>query len=240
MVFQGFALLPHRTVAENVAYGLEVRGVPRERRRRVADDWIARVGLSGRADTYPATLSGGMRQRVGLARALATDPDILLMDEPFGALDPMIRHDMQDQLVALRKTLGKTIVFITHDLDEALRLGDRVAILNRGAVAQVGAPREILFDPADAYVANFVKTVNRGRALTAAAVMTPPQGDAPTAAALDQAPSVAPETTLEDVLPLALESDGPVAVVDDRGVLLGLLSRAALIAALAPPSAPAS
>ena len=240
MVFQHFALLPHRTVLQNVAFPLEVQGVDRAAREARAREIIELVGLKGREIYYPRELSGGQQQRVGIARSLAIEPDVWFLDEPFSALDPLIRREMQDEFLRLQQMLKKTIVFITHDLDEALRLGDRVAILNRGAVAQVGAPREILFDPADAYVANFVKTVNRGRALTAAAVMTPPQGDAPTAAALDQAPSVAPETTLEDVLPLALESDGPVAVVDDRGVLLGLLSRAALIAALAPPSAPAS
>lgn len=175
MVFQRFGLLPHRTVLANVAYGLEVRGEPRAAREAAARQWIETVGLAGYAHAWPHQLSGGMQQRVGLARALATGADILLMDEPFSALDPLIRSQMQDQLIALHAELGRTVVFITHDLDEALRLGTRIAILKDGVVVQVGTPAEILLAPADDYVAAFVRDVNRARALTVAAVMRPPR-----------------------------------------------------------------
>ncbi|WP_439578619.1 quaternary amine ABC transporter ATP-binding protein [Elioraea sp.] len=174
MVFQRFGLMPHRTVLRNVAYGLEVRGEGAREREQAARAWVERVGLAGYEASYPHQLSGGMQQRVGLARALATGADILLMDEPFSALDPLIRSQMQDQLIALQAQLNRTVVFITHDLDEALRLGTRIAILKDGVVAQVGTPAEILLAPADDYVAAFVRDVNRARALTVEAVMRPP------------------------------------------------------------------
>ncbi|MDQ0314056.1 quaternary amine ABC transporter ATP-binding protein [Amorphus orientalis] len=175
MVFQRFGLMPHRTVLQNVAYGLEVRGLGRAERQRQAKEWVEAVGLSGFENQFPSQLSGGMQQRVGLARALATDADILLMDEAFSALDPLIRSQMQDQLVALQARLGKTIVFITHDLDEALKIGDRIAILKDGQLSQVGRPAEILLSPADDYVRAFVRDVNRARVLTVDVVMKPPQ-----------------------------------------------------------------
>jgi glycine betaine/proline transport system ATP-binding protein len=174
MVFQHFALLPHRTVLDNVAYGLELQHVSREQRRAKAQEWIDAVGLGGFEKQYPSQLSGGMQQRVGLARALCVDHDILLMDEAFSALDPLIRSQMQDLLMELQMRLKKTIVFITHDLDEALRLGDNIAILRDGEVVQVGAPANILLHPADEYVRAFVKDVNRSRVLTVDTVMQPP------------------------------------------------------------------
>lgn len=175
MVFQRFGLMPHRTVLANVGYGLEVRGEPRRSREATARHWVETVGLAGYEDAWPHQLSGGMQQRVGLARALATGADILLMDEPFSALDPLIRSQMQDQLIALHARFGRTVVFITHDLDEALRIGTRIAILKDGVVVQVGTPAEILLAPADDYVAAFVRDVNRARALTVEAVMRPPR-----------------------------------------------------------------
>ena len=178
MVFQHFGLLPHRTVVQNVAYGLELQGVEPAAREASARQWIETVGLAGYEQSYPEQLSGGMQQRVGLARALATDPDILLMDEAFSALDPLIRREMQDELMRLREKLHKTIVFITHDLDEALRLGDRIGILKDGEMVQVGSREEILLNPADAYVSAFVRDVNRARVLTTELVMTPPEAPA--------------------------------------------------------------
>ena len=175
MVFQRFGLMPHRTVIENVAYGLAVRGMSKAERRDKALQWIETVGLAGYENQYPTQLSGGMQQRVGLARALATDAEILLMDEAFSALDPLIRSQMQDQLIELQSELGKTIVFITHDLDEALRIGDQIAILKDGRLSQVGTPPEILLNPADDYVAEFVRDVNRARVLTVDVVMKPPK-----------------------------------------------------------------
>ncbi|MFN7093083.1 MAG: glycine betaine/L-proline ABC transporter ATP-binding protein [Allorhizobium sp.] len=173
MVFQKFALLPHRTVLDNTLYGLEVQGVTRSKAVDIAMRWIERVGLKGFESKYPNQLSGGMQQRVGLARALSNDAPVLLMDEAYSALDPLIRTDMQTVLLDLQKEIKKTIVFITHDLDEALRLGDQVAILRDGEVIQQGTRQEIVLSPADEYVANFVKEVNRGRVVTVEAVMTP-------------------------------------------------------------------
>jgi glycine betaine/proline transport system ATP-binding protein len=174
MVFQHFALFPHRTVLENAAYGLRVQGMPTEPRREKARAALDMVGLTGWEDHLPDQLSGGMRQRVGLARALAADTEVLLMDEAFSALDPLIRKEMQDQLLALQAKLGKTIVFITHDLNEAMRLGDRIAMMREGRIVQVGSAEDILNDPADDYVAQFVQDVDRTRVLTAASVMAEP------------------------------------------------------------------
>ena len=182
MVFQHFALLPHRSVLDNVAYGLELQGVGLPERRDRAKHWLDRVGLSGWEDHLPGELSGGMQQRVGIARAFAADTDILLMDEAFSALDPLIRREMQEQLVELQQELNKTIVFITHDLNEAMFLGDRIAVMRDGRIVQVGTPNDILTDPANDYVAQFVQDVDRARVLTAGDVMEPPRAVVPATA----------------------------------------------------------
>lgn len=186
MVFQKFALFPHRTVIENVEYGLEVQGVPKAQRREKAENALELVGLSGWEHRKPDELSGGMQQRVGLARGLANDPDILLMDEAFSALDPLIRKDMQDELVQLQAKMKKTIVFITHDLDEALRIGDRIALMKDGSIVQIGTPEEILTNPENDYVERFVEDVDLSKVLTAAHVMRRPETIAP-----DRGPRVA-------------------------------------------------
>ncbi|POH74046.1 glycine betaine ABC transporter ATP-binding protein [Arthrobacter glacialis] len=174
MVFQHFALLPHRTVLENAAYALEIQGVAKAERTARAEKVLSMVGLGGWGEKYPSELSGGMQQRVGLARALCAETDILLMDEAFSALDPLIRREMQEQLVVLQAELGKTIVFITHDLNEAMFLGDRIAVMRDGEIVQIGTPDEILTNPANDYVAQFVQDVDRTRVLTAGVVMEPP------------------------------------------------------------------
>ncbi|MEU5993999.1 glycine betaine/L-proline ABC transporter ATP-binding protein [Spirillospora sp. NPDC047418] len=174
MVFQHFALFPHRTVLANAAYGLEVRGVPKEEREKKAREFLGLVGLEGWEDMLPGQLSGGMQQRVGLARALASGTDIILMDEAFSALDPLIRREVQDLLLDLQGRFGKTIVFITHDLNEAMRIGDRIAVMREGRIVQIGTAEEILTDPANDYVAQFVADVDRTRVLTASSVMEKP------------------------------------------------------------------
>ncbi|KGI78683.1 quaternary amine ABC transporter ATP-binding protein [Oleiagrimonas soli] len=171
MVFQHFALFPHRTVVDNAAYGLEIQGIDPDERRRRANEALELVGLKGWADAYPGQLSGGMQQRVGLARALAVEPDILLMDEAFSALDPLIRRDMQHEMMQLQQRVKKTIVFITHDLDEALQVGDRIVLMKDGRVVQIGTPEDILNNPANAYVERFVENVDMSRVLTAQSVL---------------------------------------------------------------------
>lgn len=171
MVFQNFALLPHKTIQQNAEYGLEIQGIAKDERAQKAKEALELVGLGGYLDRYPDELSGGMQQRVGLARALANDPDILLMDEAFSALDPLIRKDMQDELMELQQRVRKTIVFITHDLDEALRLGDRIALMRDGSIVQIGTAEQILMDPANEYVERFVEDVDLAKVLTAGHVM---------------------------------------------------------------------
>ena len=281
MVFQHFALFPHRTVLENAAYALEVQGVPRAERLERANRTIELVGLSGWGERMPSELSGGMQQRVGLARALTADTDVLLMDEAFSALDPLIRREMQQQLLELQHDLGKTIIFITHDLNEAMFIGDRIAVMRDGRIVQVGTPEEILTDPANDYVEQFVQDVDRARVLTAASVMEPARStvhstagpraalktmrDLQTSAAFvlgrdrkllgvvrdgqamklvrsgnpdlgsiitDDYSAVDSATFLSDLFLPSVESTLPLAVVDERQRLVGVIPRVTLLAAL--------
>ncbi|WP_336080731.1 quaternary amine ABC transporter ATP-binding protein [Thalassospira sp. CH_XMU1448-2] len=231
MVFQRFGLLPHRNVMDNVAYGLEIQGTDRKTREAIARKWIERVGLAGYENKFPDQLSGGMQQRVGLARALATDPEVLLMDEAFSALDPLIRSDMQEELMKLQAELHKTIVFITHDLDEALRIGDRIAILKDGKLVQVGRPEDIILNPADDYVQAFTRDVNRGKVLRAKSIMEPTTGTISGEQA-DTSQVVRSDTVLDDILPMALASDQAIRVLDRNDKLIGTIKRQQVITAL--------
>ncbi|MFP3419690.1 glycine betaine/L-proline ABC transporter ATP-binding protein [Bacillus sp. SIMBA_154] len=280
MVFQNFALFPHRTILENTEYGLELQGVEKEKRKQKAMDALKLVGLEGFEDQYPNQLSGGMQQRVGLARALANDPDILLMDEAFSALDPLIRKDMQDELLDLHSSVGKTIVFITHDLDEALRIGDRIVLMKDGNIVQIGTPEEILMNPSNEYVERFVEDVDLSKVLTAGNIMKRAE-----TVQIDKGPRVAltlmknlgissiyavdkqnrllgvisaeeaqratenqltlkdvihqnmktihQDTVLTDLFELVSESNIPIAVVDDKNRMKGIVVKGALIGALA-------
>jgi glycine betaine/proline transport system ATP-binding protein len=229
MVFQNFALFPHFTVLENVEYGLKIQGASHKKRRANALHWIERVGLKGYEDNYPNQLSGGMQQRVGLARALSNDAQILLMDEAFSALDPMIRSDMQGILLELQQEIGKTIVFITHDLDEALRLGDRIAILRDGEVIQQGTGQQIVLKPADDYIASFVRDVNRGRVIRCRTLMLP---GAPV-----QGPEFERSLVIEEAARLlSAENSETGNVVNSKGKHLGTISMSDIIAAMLPPA----
>ncbi|MFJ4443399.1 glycine betaine/L-proline ABC transporter ATP-binding protein [Pseudomonas sp. NPDC089422] len=220
MVFQKFALLPHRNVLENTVYGLDIQKLPRGKSTEIAMRWIERVGLKGFEKKYPNQLSGGMQQRVGLARALANDAPVLLMDEAYSALDPLIRMDMQTVLLDLQKEIRKTIVFITHDLDEALRLGDQIAILRDGQVIQQGTSQDIVLRPADDYVANFVKEVNRGRVLHVEAVMQPLR-----AGSVGTSTTIVAGTTVEEAVRLLVGApEGDVTVVSATGKPLGTVT----------------
>ena len=278
MVFQHYALLPHRRVMDNVAYGLEIRGVEKEDRYRAASEAIETVGLKGWEDYYPREMSGGMQQRIGLARALAVNPEVMLMDEPFSGLDPLIRREMQDELISLQSALNKTIVFITHDLNEALKVGDRIAIMRDGEIIQEGSPEEIVTLPSDDYVTEFVQDVSRAKVIQAKAIMREPgvviyewqsprvalhtmrsrgidevfligrdstlrgiltEDQAETLAAqrkeslegvrIVQAMTTEPDTYIEEIIPMAAQTEYPIAVVGDNGHLLGEIHRGALL-----------
>ena len=228
MVFQKFALLPHRTVGENAGMALAIRGAPREEARAEGARWLERVGLAGYGDYYPDQLSGGMQQRVGLARALASNAEIMLMDEAFSALDPLIRTDMQNLLIELQNELHKTIIFITHDLDEALKLADHLVILKDGEIVQQGEPQGIVMEPADPYVADFVGDINRARVLRVRSVMTPGETPAATAGEIDH------EATLEDMIKLTGGDTTQNYTVTREGEPVGELDMKALVKALAP------
>ncbi|REK75628.1 quaternary amine ABC transporter ATP-binding protein [Paenibacillus paeoniae] len=220
MVFQKFALFPHRTVIQNIEYGLEIQGIEKKKRREMAMESLKLVGLSGYEDSYPHQLSGGMQQRVGLARGLANDPEILLMDEAFSALDPLIRKDMQDELLELQTKMKKTIVFITHDLDEALRIGDQIALMKDGSIVQIGTPEEILMQPANKYVERFVEDVDLSKVLTASHAMEKAE-----TITIDRGPRVA----LQFMRDRGVSS---LYVVDRSMTLLGLVSAEDAAAAL--------
>ncbi|MGW5606775.1 quaternary amine ABC transporter ATP-binding protein [Streptomyces sp. NPDC003753] len=227
MVFQHFGLLPHRTVLDNVAYGLEIQGLGRSQRREKAAEVVAKVGLEGMEHRRPGQLSGGQRQRVGLARALAVDPEVLLFDEPFSALDPLIRREMQEEVVRLHREEGRTMVFITHDLNEALKLGDRIALMRDGRVVQLGTPEEIVGSPADDYVREFVRDVPREQVMTVRSAMR--------AASLEEAgsgPAVPPDATVSEAIEAVARAGAPARVVDD-GRCLGLVDPEALLGVVA-------
>ena len=223
MVFQRFGLFPHKTVMQNVGYGLEVQGMKEEERNKTAMEKIEAVGLNGFEYQYPNQLSGGMQQRVGLARALATNTDIMLMDEAFSALDPLIRSDMQKQLIDLQAELKKTIVFITHDLDESLRLGDHIGILNAGKLVQVGTPVEIIMNPADDYVKAFVKDVNRAKVVKAKTIMTLSNQFKGKDKSNNRI-KVNEDQFLEEFLSKIVCSDTTVEVVDKKGDVKGYIT----------------
>ena len=223
MVFQHFGLLPHRRVVDNVSFGLEIRGMSKAERTRRAMEVVELVGLAGYENSYPDQLSGGMQQRVGLARALAGDPDVLFFDEPFSALDPLIRRDMQNEVIRLHHEVGKTMVFITHDLSEALKLGDRILIMRDGEIVQIGTPDEVVGAPADDYVRDFTSEVPRSHVLTLRWVMREPRPDDPT-----EGPVMPPDTVVRKAAKAALASAHPVRVVED-GKLIGIVDDDAIL-----------
>ena len=227
MVFQRFALLPHHTVSDNVAFGLTIQNIPKNEALERSSKWVERVGLAGYERHFPNQLSGGMQQRVGLARALTTDAEIMLMDEAFSALDPLIRTDMQDILLGLQDELHKTILFITHDLDEALRIGDNIAILRDGAIVQKGSPQEIILNPVDDYVSDFIKDINRGRVVEVGSVMDDEK--------LEGGPTIDKYMVVDDALQVLSKAGTNSAIVTEYDKPVGSVGLDKLIAAVAKP-----
>ena len=225
MVFQHFGLFPHRRVIDNVAYGLEIQGMPRDERHAKALEVLEIVGLSGWGDHYPQQLSGGMQQRVGLGRALAVEPEVLFFDEPFSALDPLIRRDMQDELLRLQSEMHRTIMFVTHDFDEAIKLGDRIAIMKDGAFDQIGTPLELLSDPATDYVREFTEGVSRTKVLNARNVMKPHSGE-------PIGTTVGADRSVDQILSVLLEATQAIGVLDASGTTIGVIDRRAVVSLL--------
>jgi glycine betaine/proline transport system ATP-binding protein len=223
MVFQHFGLLPHRSVLDNVAYGLEIQGLGKAARRAKAAEVVAKVGLEGLEHRRPGQLSGGQQQRVGLARALAVDPEVLLFDEPFSALDPLIRRDMQEEVIRLHREEGRTMIFITHDLSEALKLGDRIALMRDGRIVQLGTPEEIVGSPADDYVRDFVRDVPREQVMTVRTAMRPANGDE-----ADSGPAIAPDATVFEAIEAVARTGSPARVME-AGRCVGVVDHAGLL-----------
>ena len=227
MVFQHFGLLPHRTVLDNVSYGLQIRGAAKKERHAKSREIIELVGLKGYEQHYPDQLSGGMQQRVGLGRALAGDPDTILFDEPFSALDPLIRRDMQAEVIRLHKEMGKTMVFVTHDLSEALKLGDRILIMRDGEMVQMGSGDELVGSPADSYIADFVSEVPRADVLTLKWITRPVSPGTP-----PDAPVLAAGTVIRDAIGLVMDSSCPVLVAEPGGAVLGQIDRDSILSVI--------
>lgn len=227
MVFQNFGLLPHRNVIDNVAFPLEVRGTPRDEREARAREMLKLVGLEGRESYFPRELSGGQQQRVGIARSLAVGPDVWFLDEPFSALDPLIRREMQDEFLRLQRLLKKTIVFITHDFDEAIRLADRIGIMKDGKLIQLATPEEMMANPADDYVKAFTRNAPRDKIISLGAIAQKSKGRA-------SAVKISADTKLGRAAAQILNADGPIAITDSEGLVIGAVTRAAMIAALYP------
>ncbi len=222
MVFQHFALLPHLNVLDNVAFPLSVQGVPRARREERAREMIALVGLGGRETSFPRQLSGGQQQRVGIARSLAVEPELWFLDEPFSALDPLIRRELQEEFMRLQSVLRKSIVFITHDFDEAIRLADRIAIMKDGAIEQVGTPEEIVLAPATSYVREFTRAVPKAKAVRVRSIFTPGPG-------LQEVGAIPARATVAEIAPMFLDGTPSLRVTDETGSTIGMLHRDAVI-----------